>query len=415
MSGSDTGGRPEEGIVDDRPSLAVFGRTADAWFAEHGRPANMSLSRSLDPAAHVAAARKYQRGLHDAGLAGITWPRQYGGLGLGAEFQRAFEQAARGHETFGDVFTIGLGMCAPVLLALGTDQQKRRYIRPMLRGDEVWCQLFSEPGAGSDLASLATAAVADGDGWVVSGQKVWTTYAQHSDFGLLLARTDASVRKHLGITMFVADMRSAGITIRPLRQATGDQEFNEVFFDDVAIPAQNLVGAPGNGWRAATLMLMNERAALAGGPISSPVTLAAVTELIRNRGRQDDPVIRMRLAQAYVAQRGADLFAERIAAQVAAGDEPGSFASIGKLAAGRVARQVAALALDVAGLDAIAWDPTEPDGSLWAYGELYAPSLSIAGGTDNIQRTILGERVLGLPREPQPDRDTPFRELRRSP
>jgi alkylation response protein AidB-like acyl-CoA dehydrogenase len=401
--------------VTEQPSLAAFRQTAAAWFAEYGSPRDTSQSRSLDPAAHVAAARRYQRGMYEAGLAGLTWPREYGGLGLGPEFQQAFGQAARGYETFGDVFTIGLGMCAPVLLALGTEEQKRRYLPPMLRGDEMWCQLFSEPGAGSDLASLSTAARADGDAWLVSGQKVWTTYAQHSDVGLLLARTDPDVRKHLGISMFVTGMRAAGLVIRPLRQATGDQEFNEVFFDNVRIPAENLVGTAGDGWRAATLMLMSERAALAGSPISSPVTLAAVTELIRRRGRQDDPVIRMRLAQACVAQRGADLFAERIAAEVAAGGEPGPLASIGKLAAGRVARQIAALALDVAGLDAIAWDPADPGGSLWAYGELYAPSLSIAGGTDNIQRTILGERVLGLPREPQPDRDTPFHELRRSP
>jgi alkylation response protein AidB-like acyl-CoA dehydrogenase len=394
--------------------LDAFRRRCDAWFVASGRRPDTVPHRSREPGAYVAAARANQYALHAAGLAGITWPTEHGGLGLGPEHRQVFDEESEGFETFADVFTIGLGMCGPVLLALGTEDQRRRYVPPMLAADEVWCQLFSEPGAGSDLASLSTAAVADGDQWVVNGQKVWTTYAHHSDRGLLLARTDPDVPRHRGLTMFVVDMAAPGITTRPLRQATGDAEFNEVFLDDVRLDAGDVVGEVGGGWRAATLMLANERVALSDNPIGSPVTLDAVVELVRHAGRAGDPLVRRAIGEAYLAQQQVDLFARRIAAEVRVGKDPGSLASIGKLAAARAARQIAALALEVAGPAAVAWDPAEVDGGLWAYGELYAPSLSIAGGTEQIQRTILGERVLGLPREPQDDRDLPFRALRRS-
>lgn len=394
--------------------LEDFRARAQAWFAAHGTPRGSAPSRSREPTAYVAAARAHQQRLADADLAGITWPTEYGGLGHDAAYRTAFDEAGAGYESFSDVFTIGHGMCGPVLLRLGTETQRRTLIPPMLRADDIWCQLFSEPGAGSDLASLATSAVPDGDGWRVTGQKVWTTYAHCSDRALLLARTDPDVPKHRGITMFVLDMAADGVTTRLLRQATGDAEFNEVFLDGVAVGPDDVVGAVGQGWRAATLMLMNERAALGENPIASPVTLDAVVALARRTGRADDPVVRRQVADAYVAQREVDLFARRIAGEVRLGQDPGSLASVGKLAAGRLARRIAALAVEIAGPEAVAWDPADTDGGLWAYGELYAPSLSIAGGTDHIQRTILGERVLGLPREPAADRDVPFRELRRA-
>ncbi|MCD2190517.1 acyl-CoA dehydrogenase family protein [Actinomycetospora soli] len=394
-------------------TVPAFRRRAADFLARQGCRHEDAPSRSRAPGDYVAAARVHQHALAEHGLAGITWPAEYGGLGLGPEFRAAFDEEAAGFETFSALFTIGLGMCGPVLLALGTPEQRERYLPPLLRADEVWCQLFSEPAAGSDLAALATRATPDGDGWRVSGQKVWTTYAHQSDRGLLLARTDPGKPKHRGITMFVLDMAAPGVTVRPLRQATGDAEFNEVFLDDVRVGPGDVVGAVDEGWRAATLMLMNERAALADSPIGSPVTLEAVVALARRTGRTGDPFVRRAVADAYVMQQQVELFARRVAGDVRVGRDPGALASIGKLAAGRLATQVAALALEVAGPDAVAWDPADPDGELWAYGELYAPSLSIAGGTEQIQRTVLGERVLGLPREPQTDRDVPFRDLRR--
>jgi alkylation response protein AidB-like acyl-CoA dehydrogenase len=382
----------------DEPEVAAFHSEVTAWFAAHGTRKRPGLHRAGDLGVRIRDARAYQRDLADAGLAGLNWPAEYGGRALGRDYLDAFAAAARGYETFGDVFTIGLGMCAPVLLALGSAGQRDRYLRPMLRGEELWCQLFSEPEAGSDLASLITAAERDGDGWVISGQKLWTTFAQYCDFGLLLARTDQAAPRHQGITMFVTDMRAPGVSVRPLRQVTGDEEFNEVFLDQVRIPDSSVVGLVNQGWNAARLMLMNERAALSGSPFSSPVTLAAVTALIRERGRGRDPVIWRQLAQARVGQLGLDLLAERITAQTRSGHDPGSFPSVGKVAAGRFARQLAALAMAAGGPAAVAWDPAEADGGLWTYGELFAPALSIAGGTDNIQRNIIAERVLGLPR-----------------
>jgi alkylation response protein AidB-like acyl-CoA dehydrogenase len=390
--------RPGSSTGADELEVAAFRDGVTSWFARHGTRKRPGLQRPDDLGARIRDARTYQRHLAEAGLAGLGWPAEYGGRALGRDYLDAFAAAARGYDTFGDVFTIGLGMCAPVLLALGSAGQRDRYLLPMLRGEELWCQLFSEPGAGSDLASLITAAERDGDSWVISGQKLWTTFAQHCDFGLLLARTDPAAPRHQGITMFVTDMRAPGVSVRPLRQVTGGEEFNEVFLDQVRIPDSSVVGPVNQGWNAARLMLMNERAALSGSPFSSPVTLAAVTALIRERGRGQDPVIRRQLAQARVGQLGLDLLAERIAAGTRSGQDPGSFPSVGKVAAGRLARQIAALALEAGGLDAVAWDPAEADGGLWAYGELFAPALSIAGGTDNIQRNIIAERVLGLPR-----------------
>jgi alkylation response protein AidB-like acyl-CoA dehydrogenase len=301
------------------PDVATFGDGVADWFARHGTRRATGLSRSGDLGAHVREAQGYQRGLAEVGLAGLDWPAEAGRRALGREYLDAFAAAARGYETFGDVLTIGLGMCAPVLLALGSAGQRDRYLRPMLHGEELWCQLFSEPGAGSDLASLTTAAEPGRDGWVISGQKVWTTFAQYCDFGLLLARTDKTASRHRGITMFIIDMHAPGVTVRPLRQATGDEEFNEVFLDQVRVPGRNVVGTVNDGRSAARLMLTNERAALSGSPFSSPVTLAAVAGLIRDRGRAQDPVIQRKLAHARAGQLGLDLLAERIAAGTRAG------------------------------------------------------------------------------------------------
>ena len=382
-----------------RRDVEAFGQRAAAFFADRDEPIGNAPDRSRDPLGYAAAARLHQRNLYEAGLAGITWPEDCGGLGLGAEYQQAFATAGRGYETFADIFTIGLGMCGPVLMALGTVDQKRRYLEPMLRGNELWCQLFSEPDAGSDLASLRTTATRDGAGWHVNGQKVWTSFAQHSEFGLLLARTDPDLPKHRGITMFVAELRTPGVSIRPLTQITGDSEFNEVFLDDVCVPDDNVVGAVNAGWRAAMLMLANERVALADSPIRSALTLDAVAELIHRRGQAGDSRVRAKFAEVHLAQQGVDLFAAEMARSITAGQLPGATASIGKLAAGRLAKSLAALAFEVAGEEGTAWEPDDAEGGFWAHAELFAPAQSIAGGTEHIQRTILGEKMLGLPRE----------------
>jgi alkylation response protein AidB-like acyl-CoA dehydrogenase len=382
---------------------AELSNRARRWFASHGQPLGGGTPRRHDLDAYISAGLNQQKGLFDASLAGITWPKAYGGLGLDAEHQMAFNEVAREYELYGSIFTVGHGLCAPVLLAIGSEEQKQRYLRPMLNGEEFWCQLFSEPEAGSDLASLTTKAVSSQGGYLLTGQKVWTSHAQYASHGLVLARTDASLPKHAGLSMFIVDMRTAGIDVRPLRQATGENEFCEVFFDGAYLPPESLVGQYNGGWSAAMLMLMNERLVLGreDRPTASPVDLARLVRAIRARGMATHPQIRERVAELYVRQRSLDLFSRRIARQAAFGQDPGPICSVGKLATARLAKDVSKLAVDVCGEEAIAWDPSDTDADIWAYGAVYAPLMSIAGGTEQIQLSILGERILNLPRPPR--------------
>ncbi|MDP9183607.1 MAG: acyl-CoA dehydrogenase family protein, partial [Actinomycetota bacterium] len=272
------------------PSVAAFAARAATWLAANAEPMRMRSGDEQSQAAHVAAAKAFQRSLYEAGFAGIAWPQVYGGQGQTSDHELAFAQAARGRNTYTDLFGVGLGMCAPVLMTLGSEEQ-RGHVLPMLRAETVWCQLFSEPDAGSDLAALRTRAELQDDGtWLVNGDKVWTTYAHHSDFGLLLARTDPTVPKHRGLTMFIVDMKSPGVTPSPLRQMTGESEFNEVHLENVRLPADAVVGEPGDGWKAAVTMLMNERVTLGRDPLAmaSPVTVDAARQLVRDTGKHND-------------------------------------------------------------------------------------------------------------------------------
>jgi alkylation response protein AidB-like acyl-CoA dehydrogenase len=395
-----------DGIAEPDPPAtaeeAAFLARVREWLDAH--TAARAPQRGGDPdteARHVAAGKAFRAALADAGLAGITVPTQYGGAGLGIAQDTAFARAIRGRESFEDVFGIGTGMCVPVLLTLGTEQQKTRYVPPLLRGAEIWCQLFSEPEAGSDLASLRTRAVRQDDGsWLVSGQKVWTTYAHHADFALLLARTDPDAPKHAGLTMFVVDMHAAGISARPLRQSTGDSEFNEVFLDDLRLPADAVLGEINGGWHAATVMLMNERVMIGREPLSMspPVDFAKLRQLILDRDLGDDTAATVRLADVFLLERGLQLLGHKVAAGLNVGTDPGPFASISKLGAAQLARLTTETAYDLAGPDAAAWDPDDAAAGVWSYSVLFAPALGIAGGTDQIQRTIIADRLLGLPR-----------------
>ena len=361
----------------------------------------------------VASGRAFQARLHDAGFAGISWPAAYGGQGLTTADERAFDEEARDYDLPFGLFAIGLGMCGPTLIDLGTEELKRRYIRPMLRGEEIWCQLFSEPGAGSDVAGLQTRAVADGDRWAVTGQKVWTSRAEHADYGIVIARTDPDRPKHDGITMFVVDMHAPGVTVRPLRDMTGGATFNEVFFDGVRIATDHVVGEVNQGWAAALTMLMHERVSIGGRarPRGSASTFESLVAEARARGLDRDPAVRQRLADLYVRERVVQLFGSRLAQEARLGRNPGSRGSVGKLAGAELARYSADVAAELLGGDAIAWDPPNRDARRWAGTLLAAPAAGIAGGTNEVQRNIIGDRVLGLPREPQVDRGVPFREL----
>jgi alkylation response protein AidB-like acyl-CoA dehydrogenase len=394
-------------------ALNDFRNRARAWLGANAPRRSDDEATGVGRRWDLGLARAFQAKLHDAGLAGIAWPTAYGGQGMTPAEQRAFDEEARDFDLPGEFFSIGMGMCGPTILDLGTEEQKVRYIRPLLRGEEVWCQLFSEPGAGSDVASLQTRAVKDGDAWLVSGQKVWTSVARYADFGALIARTDPDRPKHDGITMFVVDMHAPGVTVRPLRDMTGGATFNEVFFDGVQVPDRNVVGDVNGGWAASIRMLMHERVSIGGSTRPRRgATFSSLSELARSRGMDGDPVVRQRLAELYVRERAVHLFGTRLAQEARLGRNPGSRGSVGKLAGAELARFSAGIAAELLVGDAIAWDSTDREAARWAAALLAAPAAAIAGGSNEVQRNVIGERVLGLPKEPQVDRDVPFRELR---
>ena len=399
-------------------TVQEFREKARAWLEENAPRRDRKRSEDeVEPDARdiVAESKEFQGRLFDGGFAGITWPAEYGGQGLTNEHQRAFNEEAADFEVLTGTFTIGLGMCGPTILAHGTEEQKQRYIKPMLRADEVWCQLFSEPGAGSDVASLQSRAIRDGDEWTLNGQKVWTTGAHYCDYGIVIARTDPDQPKHRGISMFIVDMKAPGVTCKPLRQINNASSFNEVFFDDVKIPADHMVGEYNEGWRAAITMLMNERVAIGaggGGGARGATSFDSFVKLARQRGMDKDGVTRNRLADLYIKRTVLGYIGMQIREAFKAGRDPGPIGSIAKLYGSLLARESADLGVALAGAGGVAWDADDKRADRWQMAVLNAPASAIAGGTNEIQRNIIGERVLGLPKEPQVDRDQPFKELK---
>ena len=357
------------------------------------------LGRDVDTGAALAHAREWQGKAAADGWAGIGWPTDYGGRGASLMEQIIFTQEA-GHFAVPDhVFRVGIGMGGPTVIAHGTEEQKRRWLRPLLTGEEIWCQLFSEPGAGSDLAGLRTSATRDGNEWIVNGQKVWSSGAHYSQWGLLLTRTDPDVPKHSGITYFMLDMSLPGIEVRPLRQMTGGAHFNEVFFTDVRVPDSDRLGDLNDGWRVAQTTLLNERAAIVEllGDRNAAEPLVALAHLATAEGRAgaDDPRIRQELARVHIESAIMRYLGLRIVTAFAQGRLPGPEASVAKLAMGALLKLASELALTLLGAHSM----TEvPD---WSGAFLAAPAIRIAGGSDEIQRNIIGERVLGLPKEPK--------------
>jgi len=381
-------------------------------FLEATLPRKASKARSRGSG--VERAREYQRRLADAGYAGITWPEEYGGRGLPGRFQKLFDNEAAAFRTPPKALEIGLGMCGPTILVHGSEHQKRALIPPLLRGDHVWCELFSEPGAGSDLASVQTRAVRDGDTWVLDGQKVWTSGAQHSDLAACLARTDPDRPKHEGATTFLVDMHAPGVSVRPLRQMTGDAHFNEVFLDEVHVPAGDVLGAVHDGWRVARTMLAFERKALAamGSGGSGRGGINALVAEARSRGMLDRPEVRQRIAALRIRQLVLRYLGSYIDANRRTGRSTGGEASLLKLAMARLVQDSASLAVEIAGPAAVAWQEDDTNGGRWSAQLLNSPSASIGGGTNEIVRNVIAERVLGLPRDVEVDADVPFRDLK---
>ena len=372
---------------------------------------------------HTAMDRlEYLRARFDAGLAWVHFPEGQGGLGLPRELQRDVEKAFAGTPDNGPSGNaIGLGMAAPTILAVGTPEQKGRWLRPLWTGEEIWCQLFSEPGAGSDLAGLATRAVRDGDGWVVNGQKVWTSLAHRARWALLVARTDPSVLKHRGLTYFVCDMTAPGVEVRPLRQATGEAEFNEVFLTDVRIPDSDRLGEVGDGWKVANTTLMSERVAIGGQAVPREAgVLKIIAEAWREEPELRDPALHDRLLKLWTEAEVARLTGQRLRQQLAQG-APGPEGSAMKLAFAELNQRLTGFELELLGPDGLLYDdwtmrrPETVDfaGRSPGYRYLRAKGNSIEGGTSEILRNIIAERVLGLPGEHRVDKDTPWKDLPR--
>jgi alkylation response protein AidB-like acyl-CoA dehydrogenase len=353
--------------------------------------------------------------LGESGWFFSTWPVVYGGHGLDSHQAGVVNDVLRLYKVPRSDNPLGLNV-SHALLRWGTEEQKQRFLPPILKQKEIWVQLFSEPGAGSDLAGLSTRAVRDGDEWAVNGQKVWSSHAHRAQWGFLLARTDPDVPKHQGLSVFFLDMGTPGITIRPLKQITGEAFFNEVFFDDVVIPDGRRFGDLGQGWQMASNLLSFERGAGSGGG-SAPPGMAvgrSVDTLRRRYVPITDAVMRQRFVKAYTSDRIIQWTRMRIEAQRLAGRAPGHEASILKLYGSESAQALQNLSLDLEGLKGLAHDPEDSWASASLYGFLRIRSATIAGGTSELQRNILGERVLGLPREPAVDRDIPWRDIRRS-
>jgi alkylation response protein AidB-like acyl-CoA dehydrogenase len=354
--------------------------------------------------------------LADAGYVTPTWPAEHGGLGVTPREGAAIARTLGRYKVPRFSNPIGVDLAGPAIIRWGTEEQKERFLRPIARHQEIWCQLFSEPGAGSDLAGLATRAVPDGDAWTVNGQKVWTSLGDIAAFGLLLARTNPDVPKHSGITVFLMPMHAKGVTVRPLIQMTGDAEFCEVFFDDARVDDSLRLGEVDEGWRVTQSVLMNERQAVAGSGANLPGTTTgrSVDALIRRYAPIADPTLRQRVVQAYIEDKLVSLTNQRAAARRRSGQALGPEGSITKLFYSEHTQRLQNLAIDLEGAAAQAW----PDGDRWLQNTAWAffriRSKTIAGGTSEIQRNILGERVLGLPKEPAVDRDVPWSHVPRS-
>ncbi len=398
---------------DDTPEEAAFRAEARNWLTQHARPrgeasAVQRAHHDPDPAAdarHVAACRQWQLALYEGGWAGITWPKEYGGRGGTPMQQTIFNQEQSCCDVAVGAFAVGIGMVGPTLIAWGSDEQKHDHLDAMLRGDNVWCQLFSEPGAGSDLAGLATRAVRDGDEWVLNGQKVWTSGAHHSDQAILLARTDPEQPKHRGITYFIVDMSTPGIDVRPLRQINGVAHFNEVFLTDVRIPAANVVGPVGDGWRVAQTTLLSERTFIGSG---SGLTFADLRGLVRSTATGPDARLRQRVADAFTRFEILRYLGLRVQTAISQGRQPGPESSVLKLAMSQHTAATGALVVSLQGPRGMLMGDAAPADGYWQQYFLGQWSTRIGGGTDQIQRNIIGERVLGLPREARADRDEPF-------
>jgi alkylation response protein AidB-like acyl-CoA dehydrogenase len=395
----------------DSPDEAAYRAKARAWL-EANAPA--PLAAGATPAQFLTRAKAWQAKKAEAGFACITWPKDWGGGGGTPIENVIFGQEEAKVTVDSGVFSIGLGMCVPTVMAFADEATKQRFVGPAVRGDEIWCQLFSEPAGGSDVAAARTRAVRDGDDWVINGQKVWTSGAQRSDFGILLVRTDADVPKHKGLTMFWIDMKSPGIEVRPIHQMSGDSEFNEVYFSDVRVADSQRLGKLNDGWRVALVTLMNERLAVGGARGVKPNDILKYAGEI---GGAEGPMLkdagfRQKLADWYVQAEGLKNTRLRTMTALSRGQTPGPESSIGKIVTANQMQDMGNAALEMEEeygiLGGASITPLE---TAFRQSFMFSPGLRIAGGTDEILKNIIAERVLGLPGDIRVDKDAAFKDL----
>ena len=406
---------------DDTPQEAAFRATARAWIdANAPREFEAELSKAslgrikLRKHDIVEVAKAWQKKKSEAGWACLHWPREYGGRGASAVERVIWQQEEGVYFKLTSPFQIGEGMCGPTLMAYGSEADRRRYLPKIASGEEIWCQLFSEPAGGSDVAGLRTRAERDGDHWIVNGQKIWTSGAHYSDYGILITRTDPTVPKHKGLTMFYIDMRSPGVEVRPIKQANAMQEFNEVFFTNLRVPDTQRLGAVGDGWNVSLTTLMNERMTI-GARLATGFAeiFDFCSKLMTENGLAiDDRATRARLAHWAVKNSGLKFTSMRAISSLSKGERPGPENSIGKLVAGSMLQDIATYAMDLQGASGMLnnSDVAEAAGQFQAM-LMSSPSARIAGGTDEILRNIIAERVLGLPGDIRVDKDVPFNKI----
>ena len=405
---------------EDSPEEAAFRAEVRAWLDANAKPrVKRETTDPLDErddADTMTKAKAWQKTKADKGYARITWPKGMGGIG-GTPMQSIIfgQEESKYDVPAGGPFAIGLGMCIPTVMAYCGDETKQRYVKPAVEGTEIWCQLFSEPAGGSDVAALKTRAVKEGDTWTINGSKIWTTGAQFSDYGLLLTRTDLNVPKHKGLTMFYLSMKSPGVEVRPIKQASGASGFNEIFFTDVKIPDSQRVGEVGQGWQVALTTLMHERLAVGGGQ-GGGLDVPQLLQLARTLELEDGPAIknaavREKIADWYVRSAGLKYTTLRTMTALSRGQQPGPEASIAKVVVASKLQDLSAFAMELEGEAGALAGNDAPMQGMFQQGWLSAPGLRIAGGTDEILRNIIAERVLGLPGDVRVDKDVPFNKV----
>jgi|TARA_Y100001954_G_scaffold217869_1_gene250438 acyl-CoA dehydrogenase len=394
----------------DTQEEAAFRQEAADWLK-----ANAPSKQDLEGMDEIEAAKFWQKKKYDAGWACITWNKEFGGRGATAIQSVIWNQEESKYDVPQGVFQIGQGMAAPTLMTWGQPEHHERYLPKLASGEEIWCQLFSEPAGGSDLAALRTKAEKEGDDWIINGQKIWTSGAHYSDYGILVVRTDPNVAKHKGLSYFFLDMKSPGVEIKPIKQLTGGAGFNEVYFTDVRIPDSQRLGEVGQGWQVALTTLMNERAAIGGGGGGVNVDLAykiASEVMIDGKTATQDSAVRAKLANWYVQESGLKFTGYRSMTALSKGTTPGPENSIGKLVGAPKNQEMASFCMDLMEMNGAIWDEElSKEAGLVQMSYMGSPGLRIAGGTDEIMANIIAERVLGLPQEPRMDKGMPFTDV----